>query len=127
MALALRRQDDAVQLFRLALEVVWCANVIATVRRGLTYNFGLRDGNPGSVDLHLIMSIDGPAGSRTTVGEVATRAFAIGALQHPVEALMPLVVARPEITLLCVSRKGQSKKQNNESRTHGSLIKRPVP
>jgi hypothetical protein len=36
-------------------------------------------------------------------------------------------VARPEITLLCVSRKGQSKKQNNESRTHGSLIKRPVP
>jgi hypothetical protein len=80
MALTLRRQDDAVQLFRLALEFVWCANVIATVRRGLTYNFGLRDGNPGPVDLHLIMSINCPAGSRTTVGEVATRAFAVWSL-----------------------------------------------
>src|SRR5438477_3115312 len=78
--LALRRQDDAVQLFRPSLEVVWRANVIATVRRGLMYNFGLRHGNPGPVDLHLIMSIDGPAGSWTTVGEVATRAFAVGSL-----------------------------------------------
>jgi hypothetical protein len=78
MALALRCQHDAIQFFRLTLEVVWCANVIATVRRGLTYNFGLRHGNPAPVDLHLIVSINGPARSWTTVGKVATRAFAVG-------------------------------------------------
>src|SRR5262249_6663112 len=100
MALALRRQDDAIQLFRLALKVVWRANVIATVGRSLMYNFSLRHGNPDPGDLHLIMSINGPARSRTAVGEVATRAFAVGSLQHVVEALMPLVVAGPEMTLL---------------------------
>jgi hypothetical protein len=72
------------------------------------------------------MSGNGPAGSRTTVGEVATRTFAVGPLQQLVEALMPLVVAGPEMTLLCVSRKGNNEKQNDESRTH-ARSRYPLP
>ena len=59
-------------------------------------------GNPGAVDLHLVVVIDRAAGRGTTVGEVATRAFAVGPLQGVVEALMPPVVAGAELALLCL-------------------------
>src|SRR5262245_29068822 len=83
-------------------------------------DFRRRHGNPGTVDLHLVVIVDRAAGGRTTVGEIAAGALAVGPLQGVVKALMPLVVAGAEVALLglCVSRKGESKKQNGKPRTH---------
>src|SRR5262245_21534411 len=101
-ALAFRRYDHAIQLIGIALEVVGCANVIATVRRGAMDDFRRRIGNPGAVDLHLVVIVDRAAGRRTAVGEITTRALAVGSLQGVVKALMPLVVAGAEVPLLCL-------------------------
>src|SRR5262245_54650825 len=101
--LALRRHDHAVQFLWIALEVVGCTNVVAAVRGGSTDDFRNRYGNPRAVDLHLIVIVDHTAGRRTTVGEIATRAFAVGPLQGVVKTLMPLVVAGAEVALLCLS------------------------
>src|SRR5262245_54883269 len=121
-SLALRRHDHAVQLLGIALEFVGCANVVTAVRRGSTNDFRRRNGNPGAVDLHLVVIVDRAAGRRTTVGEVAARAFAVGPLQGVVKTLMPLVVAGAEVALLCMSGKGSGKgqceKQDGEPRTH---------
>src|SRR5262245_55339961 len=96
--------------------------MVAAVRRGTMDYFLLRYGNPGAVDLHFVVIVDRAAGRWTTVGEVATRAFAIGPLQGVVEALMPFVVAGAEVTLLGMSGKGSGKgqceNQNGEPRTH---------
>src|SRR5262245_369797 len=101
-SLAFRRYDHAIQLIGIALEVVGCANVIATVRRGAMDDFRRRNGNPGAVDLHLVVIVDRAAGRRTAVGEITTRALAVGSLQGVVKALMPLVVAGAEVPLLCL-------------------------
>jgi hypothetical protein len=95
---ALRRHDHAEQFVGIALEVVGRANVVTTVRRGAMDYFLRRYGNPSAVDLHLVVIIDRATGCRTTVGEVATRAFTVGPLQGVIEALMPLVVAGAEVT-----------------------------
>src|SRR5262245_60424058 len=94
-------------------------------------DFLRRNGNPGAVDLHLVVIVGRAAGRRTTIGEIATRAFAVWSLQGVVKALMPLVVAGAEVPLLCMSGKGSGKgkgeQQNGEPRTHARSppVKKP--
>jgi hypothetical protein len=78
--LAFRGQNDAIEFFRVTLEIIWSANMIAAIGSGSSYDLALRHGYPGPIDLDLIVSIGTPARRWAAIGHVATRAFAVRSL-----------------------------------------------
>ena len=69
--LAFRWQHDAVDVLRLAAEVVRRANVEALIRGACLHHLAGQDRNPGPIDLDLVVVIHRAARSRTAVSKVA--------------------------------------------------------
>src|SRR5262249_41588660 len=131
-ASGLGRDHDTVEVIGAPIELERSADVEAEIRRRLLQDFVRRNGYPGAVDLHLVVAADLSSRGRTAIGEAAARTFGVGALQGLVEAVMPRVMAVPEIAILRHGRGGPEQRKHNahgRDEPHGGApsAMRPLP
>src|SRR5262249_55076691 len=120
VSLAFRRQHDAVDVLRLAAEVMWCADMEALIRGARLNHLAGQDSDPGAIDLDLIVVAHHAARGRTAVSKIAARDLGLWRYQLLIEVGVPVVMAVTEVPLLGVRVRAQE--DGSEQISHASLL-----